>query len=148
MQSILLRSLLRTSATTASTFSLASSSSPLLATPFLGCRSLSQWWSDVPEGPPDPILCLSVAFREDKNPLKVNLGVGAYRTDDGKPFILSCVSEAERRIQGMDHENAHIRGLPGFVSSGISLALGADSPVIDKGRIAATQVLSGTGALR
>ena len=111
-------------------------------------RINTSWWANVSEGPPDPILGLNVAFREDKNPAKVNLGVGAYRTDDGKPFILSCVTEAERRIQGMDHEYAPISGLPGFVSSGIALALGADSPVISKGQIAATQVLSGTGALR
>ena len=106
------------------------------------------WWAEVSEGPPDPILGLNVAFREDKSPAKVNLGVGAYRTDQGKPFVLSCVSEAEKRIQGMDHEYAPISGLPGFVSSGLSLALGADSPHIEQGRVAATQVLSGTGALR
>jgi len=25
----------------------------------------------------------------------VNVGVGAYRTDEGKPFVLTCVRQAE-----------------------------------------------------
>jgi len=29
---------------------------------------------------------------------KVSLGVGAYRDDNGKPYVLHCVLEAERRI--------------------------------------------------
>jgi aspartate/tyrosine/aromatic aminotransferase len=29
---------------------------------------------------------------------KVSLGVGAYRDDQGKPYVLRCVLEAEKRI--------------------------------------------------
>ena len=39
----------------------------------------------------DAILGLNVAFRNDPNPTKMNLGVGAYRDNDGKPFVLQCV---------------------------------------------------------
>ena len=42
-------------------------------------------------GPPDPILGVTVAFKADTDPNKMNLGVGAYRDDNGKPFVLSCV---------------------------------------------------------
>lgn len=42
-------------------------------------------------GPPDPILGVTEAFKRDTNPKKMNLGVGAYRDDQGKPFVLSCV---------------------------------------------------------
>lgn len=42
-------------------------------------------------GPPDPILGVSEAFKKDTSPKKMNLGVGAYRDDQGKPFVLSCV---------------------------------------------------------
>lgn len=42
-------------------------------------------------GPPDPILGVTEAFKRDNNPKKMNLGVGAYRDDMGKPFVLSCV---------------------------------------------------------
>jgi aspartate/tyrosine/aromatic aminotransferase len=45
--------------------------------------------------PPDPILSLSVLFKNDKFPQKVNLGVGAYRCDFGKPYIFPVVKKAE-----------------------------------------------------
>jgi aspartate aminotransferase len=48
-------------------------------------------WKKVELGPPDPILGVTVAFNKDTHPNKMNLGVGAYRDDDGKPYILNCV---------------------------------------------------------
>lgn len=55
-------------------------------------RSMSfQGWSHVQEAPPDPILGLSQAFAADDHPKKINLGVGAYRDDQGKPYVLKCV---------------------------------------------------------
>lgn len=42
-------------------------------------------------GPPDPILGITEAFKADKNPKKMNLGVGAYRDNEGKPYVLQCV---------------------------------------------------------
>lgn len=51
------------------------------------------FWAKVPMGPPDPILGVNVKFAADPAPLKLNLGVGAYRDDAGKPFILPSVRE-------------------------------------------------------
>jgi aspartate aminotransferase len=47
-----------------------------------------------------------VAFRNDTFEKKINLGVGAYRGDDGKPFVLASVRAAEDRImqKKMDKE--------------------------------------------
>lgn len=42
-------------------------------------------------GPPDPILGVTEAFKRDSNSKKMNLGVGAYRDDNGKPYVLDCV---------------------------------------------------------
>ena len=50
-------------------------------------------WANVKEGPPDPILGITEAFKKDTHPLKMNLGVGAYRDDNNKPFVLSCVKK-------------------------------------------------------
>ena len=71
-------------------------------------------WSNVPAGPPDPILgkplssCsvtilnfltfllrpgITEAFKADKDPRKINLGVGAYRDGNGKPYILPSVKK-------------------------------------------------------
>lgn len=51
----------------------------------------SSWWSHVEMGPPDPILGVTEAFKRDTNSKKMNLGVGAYRDDSGKPYVLNCV---------------------------------------------------------
>lgn len=42
-------------------------------------------------GPPDAILGVTEAYKKDTNSKKINLGVGAYRDDNGKPFILPSV---------------------------------------------------------
>jgi aspartate/tyrosine/aromatic aminotransferase len=45
--------------------------------------------------PPDAILGTAIAFRKDTSPDKVNLGIGAYRTEEGKPYVFRAVSLAE-----------------------------------------------------
>ena len=40
------------------------------------------------------------AFNASKDPNKMNLGVGAYRDDKGKPVVLDVVREAEAKIAG------------------------------------------------
>jgi aspartate aminotransferase len=48
--------------------------------------------------PIDPIIGLNEEFAKDSFPSKVIVGVGAYRDDAGKPYVLPCVREAERRM--------------------------------------------------
>jgi aromatic-amino-acid transaminase len=45
--------------------------------------------------PGDPILGVTEVFVADKNPNKVNLGVGVYYDDNGKVPLLECVREVE-----------------------------------------------------
>lgn len=49
------------------------------------------FFSHVNKGPDDPILGVTVAFNKSTNAKKVNLGVGAYRDDQGKPYVLNSV---------------------------------------------------------
>ncbi|XP_053395620.1 aspartate aminotransferase, mitochondrial-like [Mercenaria mercenaria] len=70
--------------------------------PAISARA-SSVWAGVPMGPPDAILGVTEAFKKDTNPKKINLGVGAYRGDDGKPFILECVKKAERQATGQTY---------------------------------------------
>lgn len=83
-------------------------------------------------GPPDPILGVTEAFKKDTNPKKINLGVGAYRDDNGKPFILPCVKDAERKVAAaqLDHEYLPISGNAKFCQAAAELAFGETSPVI------------------
>ncbi|XP_022082242.1 aspartate aminotransferase, mitochondrial-like isoform X2 [Acanthaster planci] len=108
------------------------------------------WWSHVEMGPPDPILGVTEAFKRDSNPNKMNLGVGAYRDDEGKPFVLPTVRKAEAKIaaSNMDHEYLGITGLPEFTKASARLAFGEDSEVISSGRNVTVQGVSGTGSLR
>ncbi|KAM7453540.1 hypothetical protein BLSTO_05712 [Blastocystis sp. subtype 1] len=88
-------------------------------------------------------------FKADKDPRKISLGVGAYRDDNGKPVVLPCVAEAERRIAGKsDHEYPPIQGLPEFNRLAAEFVYGANSPAIKEDRVAVCQALSGTGSLR
>jgi len=72
----------------------------------LGRRSLTLWggrnfssaWKDLEMGPPDAILGLNEAFKKDSFEKKVSLGVGAYRDDKGKPYVLDCVRKATQII--------------------------------------------------
>ncbi|GAB5585680.1 aspartate transaminase aat1 [Umbelopsis nana] len=113
-------------------------------------RSFLSTWSAVPQGPPDAILGVSDAFKKDTDPRKMNLGVGAYRDDNGKPFVLSSVRKADRLIleNGLDKEYAGITGVPDFTKAAGELAYGEDSAPIKENRLAITQSISGTGALR
>jgi aspartate aminotransferase len=101
-------------------------------------------------GPPDPILGVTVAFRNDPDPNKLNLGVGAYRDDKGQPYILNCVRQAEKRIyEGkLNHEYAPIGGDPAFTKVAANLMFGADAKEIKENRVTTVQTISGTGALR
>jgi aspartate aminotransferase len=105
-------------------------------------------WSNVTQGPPDAILGITEAYKADKFDRKVNLGVGAYRDDKGNPYVLPSVRAAEERIlmKGLDKEYAAITGVLSFTKAAIELAYGKPSHALD--RIAATQSISGTGALR
>ena len=48
-------------------------------------------FSEIPQAPADPILGLTEAFQSDKNPSKVNLGVGVYQDGNGKVPVLKVV---------------------------------------------------------
>lgn len=60
--------------------------------------ALASTWSNVNLAPPDKILGLTDAFKADKFAQKINLGVGAYRTDEGSSYVLPSVRTAEQRI--------------------------------------------------
>ncbi|KAI6077521.1 Aspartate aminotransferase [Aix galericulata] len=101
-------------------------------------------------GPPDPILGVTEAFKRDTNSKKMNLGVGAYRDDNGKPYVLSCVRKAEAMIASkkMDKEYLPIGGLADFTRASAELALGENSEAFKSGRYVTVQGISGTGSLR
>eukprot|EP00195_Chlamydomonas_chlamydogama_P012234 CAMPEP_0202901686 /NCGR_PEP_ID=MMETSP1392-20130828/14399_1 /ASSEMBLY_ACC=CAM_ASM_000868 /TAXON_ID=225041 /ORGANISM="Chlamydomonas chlamydogama, Strain SAG 11-48b" /LENGTH=435 /DNA_ID=CAMNT_0049588291 /DNA_START=25 /DNA_END=1332 /DNA_ORIENTATION=+ len=109
----------------------------------------STWFGHVPEAPKDPILGITEKFLADNSPEKMNLGVGAYRDDQGRPVVLPSVREAERRVAGSHFmEYLPIGGLKDFVTESVKLAYGDNAEPVRQGHVAAVQSLSGTGSCR
>lgn len=103
--------------------------------------------------PSDEIFDLNRAYANDSFPQKVSLGVGVYRTDDGKPWPLPVVREAEKQLLAEDslfrHEYTAIEGDIPFVGMARDLMFGFEGKAEEtaaKGRIASVQTVAGTGA--
>src|SRR3990170_7297052 len=104
----------------------------------------------VEMAPRDPILGVTEAFVADKNPKKVNLGVGIYYDDTGKVPVLECVHRAEREMAEKAAPRAYlpIDGLAAYDKAVQTLVFGADSPALKDNRVVTVQTLGGTGGLK
>ncbi|CAN1218726.1 Aspartate aminotransferase 3, chloroplastic [Linum perenne] len=126
-------------------------SSPISASPTSSGSQGNSVFSHISRAPEDPILGVTVAYNKDPSPIKLNLGVGAYRTEEGKPLVLNVVRKAEQMLvndRSRVKEYIPIVGLADFNKLSARLIFGADSPVIRENRITTVQCLSGTGSLR
>lgn len=91
----------------------------------------------------DPILKLNEQFELDNYPKKINLGVGVYRTDDGLPYVLSCVKKEEKMLLNENKEYLPPNGLEEFNNLSSKLLLGDYN-----NKFVTIQTISGTGAIR
>ena len=114
----------------------------------------SSTFEDVKQGPPDPILGIAQAYRADPSPLKIDGGVGAYRTEEGLPLVLEVVKTAERRVLAeieAGKRNLEYLGQAGdevFTKATRAFLFGADAKSVKENRVCTVQALSGTGGLR
>ena len=101
--------------------------------------------------PPIEVFQLGREFAADTAAEKVSLGVGAYRTDEGKPWILPCVKKAESILatqveeEKINHEYLPVLGLDGFTKAATKMLLGEDSPALVENRAFGIQVNLGCG---
>lgn len=100
--------------------------------------------------PRDPILGITEAFNADKNPNKINLGVGVYYDDNGKVPLLECVRKAEALLMEKLAPRTYlpIDGLAAYDKAVQELVFGADSAVVQEKRAITVQAIGGTGALK
>ncbi|GAX81275.1 hypothetical protein CEUSTIGMA_g8707.t1 [Chlamydomonas eustigma] len=108
-------------------------------------------WEDIEPGEVDPILSISDVWKADADPKKLNLGVGAYRTEEGKPLVLNVVRKAEQAVvsdPGTNKEYLPMTGNAEFCQLSRELAFGKSSTPVQENRVVTVQTLSGTGALR
>lgn len=107
--------------------------------------------SSVPLAPPNAIFHTQALFKADPFPQKLNLGIGAYRTEEGEPYVLDVVRQAEQRIANdlsLNKEYLPIGGDQEFVKLAQGLILGESCGALREGRVSGVQALSGTGSLR
>ena len=100
--------------------------------------------------PADALFSIKQRYTQDSREVKVDLGIGAYRDNNGNPWVLPSVKAAEKLIQAdpnYNHEYLGINGLAELTSGAARVIFGDDSTALKEERIISVQSLSGTGAL-
>ncbi|POO03939.1 Aspartate/other aminotransferase [Trema orientale] len=108
-------------------------------------------FSDIPYVPEPLVYAVMAAYKRDPSPLKLNLGIGVYRTEEGKPFVLDVVRRAEKLLVNdvsACKEYLPITGIPEFNELSAKLILGADSHAIKENRVSTVQCVAGCCSLR
>lgn len=114
-------------------------------------NSNMSYFTSITELPPDPLFGLKARFVKDTRKVKIDLGIGAYRDNEGKPWILPAVKLAEQKLinsPSYNHEYLGITGFDTFVKESAKVILGNDSQaIVNDHKLISQQSLSGTGAL-
>ncbi len=99
--------------------------------------------------PPDPILGVTAAFRDDPSPDKIDLGVGVYRDEAGGTPVPDSVRAAERELLAEQSSKTYVgpAGNLEFNERIVELALGPAARNLRE-RTATIQTVGGCGALR
>ncbi|WP_313801805.1 amino acid aminotransferase [Sphingobium sp.] len=98
--------------------------------------------------PADALLGLIALYRDDQRTAKIDLGVGVFRTDDGRTPVMRAVKAAEKRLIHEQTSKSYL-GAEGDVAYTDLLGevvLGPEMARSD--RITGVQTPGGTGALR
>jgi aspartate aminotransferase len=107
-------------------------------------------FTNLPLLPADPILGLSIAYAKDKNPQKVDLGVGVYKNDQGVTPIMAAVAEAEKLRIAKETTKAYTApaGYAGANEAVTQLVYGRENLAVSSNRVRTIQTPGGCGALR
>lgn len=108
------------------------------------------FFNDIPQLPEDPILGLPILFNADIRPKKINLGIGAYKTAEGLPLVLTSVRKAEQSLlqKQFNKEYLPIEGDAEFLRYSLALLFGTDCLPIQSGQFFTAQTVGGASALR
>lgn len=102
-------------------------------------------YTSLPQLPLDPIFKLFGEFLADTNPNKVNLGIGLYADDEGKPFVFPSVKKAFLEVDNSNFDYAPLRGNPVFLDKSFEFIF---ENCIDTNLIAKQSSCGGTQAIR
>ena len=104
-------------------------------------------FKNIRNQPPDKILALMTAFKDDPREQKLDLGVGVYKDSNGNTPIMRSIKAAEKKWWEIENSKSYVGlvGDPAFSDAIISLVLGSNIP---KNLIASAATPGGTGAVR
>ena len=107
-------------------------------------------FAHVQQVPGDPILGLTEAYNADSRATKVNLGVGIYYDEQGRIPLLQAVRRIEEQLTAAGRPRGYlpIDGLATYTNATRELVFGKESELVAAGRVATTQTIGGSGALR
>ncbi|MCS3809733.1 amino acid aminotransferase [Xanthomonas sp. 4461] len=108
------------------------------------------FFANVEQVPGDPILGLTEAYNADSRPNKVNLGVGIYYDENGRIPLLRAVHKIEQQLalEAKPRGYLPIDGLAAYDKATQELLFGTESALVASGRVATSQTVGGSGALR
>jgi len=98
----------------------------------------------------DSLLGLMELYRNDDNPLKIDLGVGVYKDETLHTPVLPCIKLAEEKLLRTEDSKVALpaAGVAGYPEAMSKLVFGENHEARGKGRLSCVQTPGGTGALR
>lgn len=106
--------------------------------------------TNLAQQPADALLALIKLHNADSRSDKIDLGVGVYKTADGRTPVFAAIKAAEAKLAAEQDSKAYLgpEGDMGFVEALKPYIFGKDSAPVAAGRIDGMQAPGGTGALR
>lgn len=93
--------------------------------------------------PADVILKVNARAKADTNPHTVNLSIGEYKDDKGRPYVPATIQEAARQIDTSNFGYTPAAGLSRYLEATAKLLL----QNFDTNQIAMQATTGGTGSL-
>ncbi|GJQ71440.1 hypothetical protein Trydic_g11165 [Trypoxylus dichotomus] len=97
------------------------------------------------------LFAVNAIYQSDPHEFKVNLASRSYLNENGEPWVLPAVRQAEVIIAAdptLMNEFLPSCGLKMFCDAATKLLLGSDCQALCENRVLSVQVMSGTGGLR
>lgn len=107
--------------------------------------TVSSYFANLDDSPPDPIAQLMEASAADPNPDKIDVSIGVYKCDKGNPhYVFPCVEQAKKQLAENDpgHCYTNMTGIPAFRQLAQRTIFGENHD-----NVVSLQAISGLGSL-
>ncbi|KAF4960070.1 hypothetical protein FSARC_10565 [Fusarium sarcochroum] len=107
------------------------------------------FFDNVQQGAPDVMYELKLQADGDTDPRKVDLGVGIYRNEQGLYHELKALKDAKDHLAATNpnHDYEVTTGNAKYLRNAARIVFGNDSKLLESGRVASVQAISGTGSI-